>query len=107
MVSEDSTPGGFQDLFATHLPVTRAVETGSWLTRRAQGRGIGKEMRAAVLHLAFEGLGAVEAYSASFEDNPASQAVSRANGYEANGTVLYAREGSPARNVKWVLARER
>jgi RimJ/RimL family protein N-acetyltransferase len=94
-------------LFATHFPTTRAVETGSWLVRRAQGRGIGKEMRAAVLHLAFEGLGAVEAYSASFEDNLASQAVSRANGYEPNGTLIHAREGRPARNLKWILTRER
>jgi RimJ/RimL family protein N-acetyltransferase len=107
MVLEHSTPVGFQDLFAIHFPTTRAVETGSWLVRSAQGRGIGKEMRAAVLHLAFAGLDAVEAYSASFEDNPASQAVSRANGYEPNGTLIHAREGRPARNLKWLLTRER
>jgi RimJ/RimL family protein N-acetyltransferase len=107
MVLEDSEPVGIQDLFATQYPTTRAVETGSWLVRHAQGRGIGKEMRAAVLHLAFEGLDAAEAYSASFEDNPASQAVSRANGYEPNGTLIYAREGRPARNLKWILTRAR
>jgi len=45
----------------------------------------GTEMRAAVLHLAFDGLGAREAHSASFEDNPASQRVSLANGYQSNG----------------------
>ncbi len=64
-------------------------------------------MRAAVLHLAFAGLGATEAYSASFEDNPASAAVSRANGYERNGSVLFAREGAPGRNLKWILTRDR
>ena len=36
----------------------RTVGTGSWLGRPYQGRGIGKEMRGAVLALAFDGLGA-------------------------------------------------
>jgi len=107
VVVEEAELVGVQLLFAVQFPVTRSVETGSWLVQRAQGRGLGKEMRAAVLHFAFEGLDAVEAYSASFEDNPASQAVSRANGYEANGTVLLAREGRPARNLKWILTRDR
>ena len=44
-------------------------ETGSWLGIRHQGRGIGKEMRAAILHLAFAGLGAVEANSGAWHDN--------------------------------------
>jgi RimJ/RimL family protein N-acetyltransferase len=96
-----------QELSAQQFPVTRAVESGSWLVRSAHGRGIGREMRAAVLHLAFEGLGAVEAYSASFDDNPASEAVSRANGYEPNGSTMFAREGKPARSNKWVLTRDR
>jgi len=107
VVIEADEPIGVQLLFAVNFPVSRTVETGSWLVQRAQGRGVGTEMRAAVLHLAFDGLGSVEAYSASFEDNPASQAVSRANGYEANGTVLLAREGRAARNLKWVLTRDR
>jgi RimJ/RimL family protein N-acetyltransferase len=107
VVFEDGHAIGIQDLFAQEFPTTRAVETGSWLIQTAQGRGIGKEMRAAVLHLAFEGLSADEAYSASFEDNPASAAVSVANGYQPNGTVILAREGRPARNLKWSLTRER
>ena len=107
VVVEEGEPVGVQLLFAMQFPTTRTVETGSWLVQRAQGRGVGKEMRAAVLHFAFAGLNAVEAYSASFEDNPASEAVSRANEYEANGTVLLAREGRPARNLKWILTRDR
>jgi RimJ/RimL family protein N-acetyltransferase len=107
VVLEQDRPVGIQDVMAEQFGVTRTVETGSWLVQRAQGRGIGKEMRAAALHLAFDGLGATEAYSASFEDNPASAAVSRANGYRANGSVLFAREGMPARNMKWVLPRAR
>jgi RimJ/RimL family protein N-acetyltransferase len=107
VVFEHGRPVGIQDVMAEQFAVTRTVETGSWLVRRAQGHGLGTEMRAAVLHLAFHGLGATEAYSASFEDNPASAAVSRANGYEPNGSVLIAREGAPARNLKWILTRDR
>lgn len=76
---------GAQDLAATWFPVLGVVSTGSWLGREHQGRGIGKEMRAAVLHLAFEGLGASEAHSGAFSDNAASLATSRALGYEDNG----------------------
>jgi hypothetical protein len=53
------------------------VGTGSWLGRAFHGRGYGTEMRAAVLDLAFEGLGAEYATSEAFEDNAASYAVSR------------------------------
>ena len=66
---------GVQDVFAKHFATTRTVTTGSWLVQRAQGHGIGKEMRAAVLHFAFAGLSAVEAYTDAFEDNPASLGV--------------------------------
>jgi RimJ/RimL family protein N-acetyltransferase len=107
LASEGSQAVGVQELSGKLFPVTRAVESGSWLVRSAHGRGIGREMRAAVLHLAFEGLGAVEAYSASFDDNPASEAVSRANGYEPNGSTLFPREGRPARSNQWVLTRDR
>jgi RimJ/RimL family protein N-acetyltransferase len=107
LVTEGARPVGVQELSAKQFAVTRSVETGSWLVWSAHGRGIGTEMRTAVLHLAFAGLGAVEAHSASFDDNPASEAVSRANGYEANGSMLVAREGHAARSNKWVLTRER
>ena len=92
---------------AQQFPVTRSVTTGSWLGRRAQGQGLGKEMRAAVLHFAFDGLGAVEAHSGSFSDNPSSEAVSRASGYEANGSATFDREGSPVQMRKWIRTRDR
>jgi RimJ/RimL family protein N-acetyltransferase len=104
-VRVDGAPVGVQDLFAKHFAVRRTVETGSWLVRRAQGRGIGTEMRAAVLHFAFAGLGAEEALSGSFADNPASATVSRHNGYEPNGEEIVDREGEPARMQRWVLTR--
>jgi RimJ/RimL family protein N-acetyltransferase len=61
------------------------VDTGSWLGLAHQGRGYGTEMRAAVLHLAFEGLGAVDARTDAFEDNAASYGVSRRLGYLDDG----------------------
>ena len=76
---------GLQDIRARDLAVIRQVGTGSWLGQRHQRQGIGTEMRAAVLHLAFAGLGAEEAVSSAFEGNTASQAVSRKLGYEPDG----------------------
>jgi RimJ/RimL family protein N-acetyltransferase len=105
VVWADGERVGVQDIFAKHFAVRRTVETGSWLVQRAQGHGIGTEMRAAVLHLAFAGLGAEEALSGSFADNPMSAAVSRRNGYVANGEEILEREGEPARMRHWVLTR--
>lgn len=76
---------GQQAIAARDLAVLRQVSTGSWLGRRHQGKGIGTEMRAAVLHLAFAGLDAEEALSSAFEDSHASLAVSRRLGYRPNG----------------------
>ncbi len=104
-VCVDGEPLGVQDVFAKQFAVRRTVETGSWLAQRAQGRGIGTEMRAAVLHFAFAGLGAEEAQSGSFVDNPASAAVSRHNGYVPNGEEIVEREREAARLLRWVLTR--
>jgi RimJ/RimL family protein N-acetyltransferase len=98
---------GVQDLAARHFPVTGTAQTGSWITMDRQGRGIGKEMRAAVLHLAFAGLGAAEAHTSAFEDNPASIGVTTALGYEPNGAQIDEREGAAARHLRFVLTRER
>lgn len=46
---------GRQDVMGREFGVRREVVTGSWLGLAHQGRGIGTEMRAAALHLAFEG----------------------------------------------------
>jgi RimJ/RimL family protein N-acetyltransferase len=104
-VFEGASPLGVQDIGAKHFATARTVSTGSWLVLRAQGRGVGKEMRAAVLHLAFAGLGAVEAYTSAFEDNPASLAVTRALGYRSNGSFVDAREDKAVRHFEFVLSR--
>ncbi len=79
---------GRQDVRATGFPDLRTVETGSWLTKAQQGKGLGKEMRAAVLLWAFDYLGAQFAQTAAFEGNLPSQHVSQAMGYMRNGESL-------------------
>jgi RimJ/RimL family protein N-acetyltransferase len=61
VVVVDGEPVGMQDLIGVDFPTFGTVETFSWLSAEARGRGLGKEMRQAVLHLAFEGLGARQA----------------------------------------------
>ena len=105
VVEVDGDLVGMQDLIAEDFPKFRAVTTFSWLAPDARGRGIGREMRAAILHLAFAGLGANEATSDAFVDNAASNAVSRALGYEENGTDWATRRDEPCRLQRWILSR--
>ncbi|MFJ2087868.1 GNAT family N-acetyltransferase [Streptomyces sp. NPDC087901] len=84
---------GRQDLMAKDFAVTGEVSTGSWLGLAHQGRGIGTEMRAAALHLAFAGLGAGTAVSAAMTDNPRSLGVSRRLGYLPDGLTVAALRG--------------
>jgi RimJ/RimL family protein N-acetyltransferase len=84
-VVHDGTVVGTQGMSATDFAILREVGTGSWLGVAHQGQGIGTEMRAAVLHLAFAGLGALYATSGAFTDNPASHRVSRKLGYTDDG----------------------
>jgi RimJ/RimL family protein N-acetyltransferase len=94
-----------QDIGAEHFRAVRSVETGSWLGRAYQGQGIGREMREAILHLAFAGLGAEEALSGAFEDNEASLATSRAVGYEENGEGRGRRRDSSGRTLRFRMSR--
>ncbi|GHB66367.1 putative succinyl-CoA transferase [Streptomyces xanthochromogenes] len=87
---------GRQDLMGRRFAVTREVETGSWLGLAHQGRGIGTEMRAAALHLAFAGLGARAALSAAMVDNPRSLGVSRRLGYRDDGLTTAVVRDRPA-----------
>jgi RimJ/RimL family protein N-acetyltransferase len=89
----DGVPIGTQSVGADEFAVHRTVATGSWLGRAYQGRGLGKEMRAAVLGFAFDGLGARVATTSAFLDNAASNAVSRGLGYEENGLGSLAPDG--------------
>jgi|GEM_PF-95656 len=104
----DGNVVGSQGVGAQGFPLRRSVSTGSWLAASAQGRGLGKEMRAAVLHLAFAGLGANEAHSEAFDGNVRSMGVSRAVGYEDNGQRIEVRAGGRAAvSRKFRISRER
>lgn len=103
VVQRDGVPIGTQSLRARSFAVRRTVSTGSWLTRSVHGRGLGTEMRAAVLLLAVDHLGAQRAETEAFADNPASIAVTRRLGYRDNGTSLLARRGVDAENLRFVL----
>ncbi|MDT7572589.1 MAG: hypothetical protein QOE05_2763 [Actinomycetota bacterium] len=104
-VYEDQRLVGLQGVGGTSFLVTRTVETGSWLALPEQGKGIGKEMRTAVLHLAFAGLGAERAITSAFADNARSLGVTRALGYAENGWSVDDREGKPVKHLRFVMER--
>jgi hypothetical protein len=62
-------------------------------------------MRSAILHLAFAGLDAREAYSGGWTDNVSSLGVSRSLGYEENGRVLALKRDEPAELLELRLSR--
>ncbi|MBN6055528.1 GNAT family N-acetyltransferase, partial [Nonomuraea sp. RK-328] len=97
---------GVQELEAVDFAVTREVATGSWLGLRFQGRGIGTEMRRAVLHLAFDGLGAESAISEAYLDNHRSLGVSRKLGYRDDGLARNSRRGELGVQQRLRLDRE-
>ena len=71
---------GVQELEGNDFPTLRTVDTSSFLIPAARGRGHGKQMRSAVLALAFGPLQAQAAITAAWHDNHASLGVSRALG---------------------------
>jgi RimJ/RimL family protein N-acetyltransferase len=87
------SPVGSQSLRAERFATRREVDTGSWLGLAFQRRGLGTEMRAAVLELAFGGLGARAATSSSFFGNESSKRVSEKLGYRVVGTSTAAPRG--------------
>ena len=94
---------GVQTIMASAYPQARTFETGSWVQRAHQGQGLGKEMRAAVLHFGFAGLDAARATTGAFHDNARSLAVTNALGYEANGDQLKVRDGEPTRCLEFKM----
>lgn len=105
VVEVDGGLVGMQDLIAEDFTTYKAVSTFSWLASSARGRGLGREMRSAILHLAFAGFDASEAQSEAFVDNDASNGVSRSLGYQENGTTWATRRGRPCELRRWKLSR--
>jgi len=87
------------------LVALAAVHTGSWIGRRYQGRGIGTEMRAAVLSLAFDDLHAEHARSTAHSDNAASLGVSRKLGYADDGIEHFVVRGQAINARRLLLDR--
>ena len=106
VVMLDGQPVGMQDLVGDGFSTFGSVATFSWLSSDVRRRGLGTEMRHAILALAFDGLGAAEATTDAFLDNDGSNGVSRALGYHHNGTDWATRRGEPAQLQRWRLAKE-
>ncbi|WP_147916456.1 GNAT family N-acetyltransferase [Ruania zhangjianzhongii] len=98
-------PVGIQAIEADDFPVARCVTSGSWLGQAHQGQGLGTQMRALMLYLAFEGLGAETATTSAWADNPASNAVSAKLGYRPNGSSRQGREGKPTEHRHYRMDR--
>jgi RimJ/RimL family protein N-acetyltransferase len=90
-VFRNGEPLGMVTLRARDFPVVREVTTTSWLGIDHHGKGYGTEARTGLLTLAFDHLGARAARTEVFQDNDASQGVSRKLGYERDGISVDAR----------------
>ncbi|MEU8237632.1 GNAT family N-acetyltransferase [Actinoplanes missouriensis] len=105
-VFTDGRALGMVALMARDFPVVRQVTTWSWLGLDHHGKGYGTEARAGLLSLAFEHLGATTARTDVFQDNHASQAVSRKLGYEPDGISIDARNGEALISDRLRLSRQ-
>lgn len=103
----DGEPIGVQSLFAKNFRSERTARTGSWLGRAWQGQGLGTEMRAGVLTLAFEELGAERTTSGAMTGNLRSLGVSRRFGYVETGRHLVSPRGEPVEHVDLELTADR
>lgn len=96
---------GVQGIGADDFAGKRAIATGSWLGSRFQGRGVGTEMRTAVVELAFRELGARAVTSSAFESNAASRSVSGKLGYRVVGHDTMSPRGVPQPHLQLRLER--
>ncbi|MCW3814402.1 GNAT family N-acetyltransferase [Micromonospora sp. DR5-3] len=87
--------------------VVREVTTSAWLGIEHQGKGYGAEARTGLLTLAFDHLDARAALTEVFQDNHASQGVSRKLGYEHDGISVDARDGEAVVSDRLRLTREK
>jgi RimJ/RimL family protein N-acetyltransferase len=93
-------PVGVQWLEGPDWTSDRTVDSSSWLVAPARGRGLGKQMRAAVLALAFGRLGAAAAISSAVLGNGGSLGVSRALGYRDTHRSVLEHSGETLQHVR-------
>lgn len=97
---------GTSGLMASDFPRMRQFETGSWLGRDFQGRGIGKEMRLATLTVGFVGFDADWALTGAWHDNAPSLGVTRSLGYTEQGHRRMLRDDrEPDRMIGFEMSR--
>ena len=89
----DSELVGSQGFTTEDYLVKRGGETGSWLSRLFQGRGIGTAMRQVICAFLIDHVDAEYVTSTALTDNPASLAVSRKVGSTDNGDDHFNRLG--------------
>jgi RimJ/RimL family protein N-acetyltransferase len=97
---------GSQSVHGRDFATTKTVATGSWLGARFQGRGVGTEMRTAVLELAFRELGATRVTSGALDGNDASLRVSEKLGYRTVGRSTVTPRGVEVGHADLELRRE-
>jgi RimJ/RimL family protein N-acetyltransferase len=102
----EGRPVGSQGMRADDFADRRIVDTGSWLGRAFQRQGLGTEMRAALLELAFRELGASAATSGSVFGNESSKRISEKLGYTIVGTSTIAPRGEPVPKYDLRIERE-
>ncbi len=91
---------GVQWLEGPEFRTDRVVDSSSWLVLEARGSGLGKQMRTAVLELAFGLLGAVAAVSSAVLTNAASLGVSRSLGYRDTHTSVLEHSGETLQHLR-------
>jgi RimJ/RimL family protein N-acetyltransferase len=91
---------GVQWLEGPDWRAERTVDSSSWLVPGARGRGLGTQMRSAVLALAFGALRAQAAVSSAVVDNLASLGVSRSLGYRDTHTSVLEHSGEQLQHVR-------
>ena len=106
-VFRDGDPLGVVTLRARDFPIVREVSTASWLGLEHQAQGYGTQARIGLLTLAFDHLDARAARTELFQDNHASQGVSRKLGYEHDGISVDARGDEALVSDRLRLTRER
>ena len=103
----DDTIVGTTGIIGVDFARMRHFETGSWLGREHQGRGIGTEMRLATLTLGFAGFGADVALTGAWHDNERSLGVTRKLGYRDQGWRRALRDDDhPDRLLGFEMSRE-
>ena len=103
----DGEPIGNQGVSARNFSKLKSVVSGSWLGMRHQGKGYGKEMRQAMLHFVFDGLGAEAAESEAWADNASSIGVSRSVGYSDNGVAWRLARAERVDSIKFRITKDR